>query len=187
MLPLLLLTLAADPKPESDDTALMRNAAELAAALDDLKQPLPDEVRAAVAKGGEVESALEPHVLLSATINPEGRVKIARGAGKARVVPGEPFYAVVRVENQSGGQQTLAAHGTYTGAAESPFDVRFVSAGKITPELTGRPVEYRLLRVTCTATGKRELTISFDAGQGTQDLGFRGEVPVLFAVSAARR
>jgi hypothetical protein len=60
--------------------------------------------------------------------------------------------------------------------------VEFATIGKITPELTGRPVEYRLLRVTCSAGGKRELTVSFDAGQGTQDLGFRGEVPVLFAV-----
>lgn len=185
MLPLLCaFALAADPKPESDDAALVRNATELSAALGSLKQPLPEVVRTAITKGDAdaVEKALEPHVLLSTNINPEGRVKVARGSADAALTKGEPFYAVVRVENQSGGQQTLTAHGSYTGAAESPFDVKFASVGKITPELTGRPVEYRLLRVTCAAGGKRELTVAFDAGQGTQDLGFRGEVPVLFAV-----
>jgi hypothetical protein len=188
MTPILLaMALAADPDP--DAVALARSATDLSAALAELKQPLPRAVQDVIAKGNadEIEEALKPHVLLAATINPEGRVKVARGAADAAVVVGEPFHVVVRVENQSGGQQTLTAHGSYTGAERSPFDVRFASAGKITPALSGRLVEYRVLRVTCSAAGKRELTISFDAGQGTQDLGFRGEVPVLFAVTAARR
>ena len=33
--------------------------------------------------------------------------------------------------------------------------------------------------------GRREATISFDVGQGTQDLGFRAEAPVLFDVAPA--
>src|SRR5262249_45925301 len=33
--------------------------------------------------------------------------------------------------------------------------------------------------------GKREATIGFDVGQGTQDLGFRGEAPVLFDIRPA--
>ena len=33
--------------------------------------------------------------------------------------------------------------------------------------------------------GKREATLGFDVGQGTQDLGFRGECPVLFDVRPA--
>ena len=33
--------------------------------------------------------------------------------------------------------------------------------------------------------GRREATIAFDVGQGTQDLGFRAEVPVLFTVKPA--
>src|SRR5690606_37536498 len=35
--------------------------------------------------------------------------------------------------------------------------------------------------------GKREATVSFDIGQGTQDLGFRAEAPVLFEVKPAVR
>jgi hypothetical protein len=39
-----------------------------------------------------------------------------------------------------------------------------------------------LLRLKALEAGKREATLKFDAGQGTQDLGFRAEVPVLFTV-----
>jgi hypothetical protein len=39
------------------------------------------------------------------------------------------------------------------------------------------------LRLTARESGKREATLKFDAGQGTQDLGFRAEVPLLFRVA----
>ena len=51
---------------------------------------------------------------------------------------------------------------------------------------SGRPVEYAILLVTSREAGRRESTIGFDVGQGTQDLGFRGEVPVLFRVRTAK-
>jgi hypothetical protein len=40
------------------------------------------------------------------------------------------------------------------------------------------------MKLTPAQSGKREATLAFDAGQGTQDLGFRAEVPVLFTVRA---
>ena len=30
--------------------------------------------------------------------------------------------------------------------------------------------------------GQREATLTFDVGQGTQDLGYRNEVPILFTI-----
>jgi hypothetical protein len=53
--------------------------------------------------------------------------------------------------------------------------------------LTGRRVEYRVLRLTARQAGKREAVLSFDVGQGTQDLGFRAETPVLFTILTAPR
>jgi hypothetical protein len=38
------------------------------------------------------------------------------------------------------------------------------------------------VRLAAHEAGKREATLKFDVGQGTQDLGFRAEVPVLFTV-----
>ena len=53
--------------------------------------------------------------------------------------------------------------------------------------LSGQPVEYVLLRLTARQAGKREATLMFDVGQGTQDLGFRNEVPILFTVRPPKR
>ena len=55
----------------------------------------------------------------------------------------------------------------------------------MTANLSGLRVEYALALIYSSEAGKREATIGFDVGQGTQDLGFRGEVPVLFDVRPA--
>lgn len=55
----------------------------------------------------------------------------------------------------------------------------------MTGNLSGLKVEYALALVYSSEAGKREATIAFDVGQGTQDLGFRGELPVLFEVRPA--
>jgi hypothetical protein len=57
-----------------------------------------------------------------------------------------------------------------------------VTEAPFSPELTGRRLEYRLLRLTPLQSGKREAAFQFDVGQGTQDLDFRAEVPILFSV-----
>jgi len=41
-------------------------------------------------------------------------------------------------------------------------------------------VEYRILQLYSRDAGQREATLSMHVGQGTQDLGFRSEVPILF-------
>ena len=55
----------------------------------------------------------------------------------------------------------------------------------MTANLSGLKVEYALALLYSGEAGQREATIGFDVGQGTQDLGFRGEVPVLFDVRPA--
>ena len=39
-----------------------------------------------------------------------------------------------------------------------------------------------MVKLTALKTGKCEATFKFDVGQGTQDLGYRAEVPILFSV-----
>src|SRR5438128_2557155 len=48
--------------------------------------------------------------------------------------------------------------------------------------LSGARLEYRIMTLTARQSGKREATLAFDVGQGTQDLGYRAEVPILFTV-----
>ncbi len=174
---------ADDPTP----SPLAKNAAQVEAALAALGQPLPAEtVKALRTDDAEaIHDALGNHALLVVSINPEGRVKLARGPAEATLGRGQRQFAVVKVLNASGAQQRLTVRGKYAGAAENPFAVAFVTHGGVTPDLTGLPVEYRLMAVTASATGKHELTVVVEAGQGTQELGFRGEAPVLFAVREA--
>jgi hypothetical protein len=51
--------------------------------------------------------------------------------------------------------------------------------------LSGLKVEYAIALIYSSEAGKREATLGFDIGQGTQDLGFRAEVHVLFDVRPA--
>jgi len=55
----------------------------------------------------------------------------------------------------------------------------------LTPQLSGLLVEYALALIYSRDAGQLEATIGFDVGQGNQDLGFRGEVPILFNVQPA--
>ncbi len=174
--------------PVENPTALLANVGMIQGTLSELGASLPSASLAAIRsaiKGMEGESlqeAVDPHVLLVVTLNPEGRVKVSRGPKKLILTQNMPGYAILKVVNQSGGQQRLRTLSSYTGSIRSPFQVAFWDQGKYRSDLSGELVEYRLLRISCDDVGKRELTIGFDAGQGTQDLGFRGETPVLFEV-----
>ena len=55
----------------------------------------------------------------------------------------------------------------------------------MTESLSGLEVEYAVAMIYSSELGKREATIGFDVGSGTQDIGFRGELPVLFDVRPA--
>ncbi|HZE99031.1 MAG TPA: CehA/McbA family metallohydrolase, partial [Planctomycetota bacterium] len=62
------------------------------------------------------------------------------------------------------------------------LQVELLQTPPLTPNLSGLKVEYLLGLVYSSEAGKREATLAFDVGQGTQDLGFRAETPVLFEV-----
>src|SRR5262249_41161266 len=51
--------------------------------------------------------------------------------------------------------------------------------------LSGLPLEYRIAQIYSRDAGKREAKISFNVGQGTQDLGFRSDVDILFTCDPA--
>jgi len=131
--------------------------------------------------------ALADEVFVVVQINPEGRVKIARGPAAAELVAGRPQLFLVKIANASGGQQLLKPLSNYVGASRNPFSLTIPTLGKLTPELVGHAVEYRLMEVTCKGAGKHEITVVIEAGQGSQDLGFRAEVPVLFTVTEPPR
>lgn len=145
-------------------------AAELRVALTLIGEPLP----------GATE--LDDRVVLHLHINPEGRVRVERGPHTPTLTLSHTAHAVIKIVNQSGSRPRLTPLGRYEGGV-NPFTLSVATAGRLAPELTGRPIEYRLLAVHCAAPGRHELSIGFEAGQGTQDLAFRGECPVLLTVN----
>jgi hypothetical protein len=55
------------------------------------------------------------------------------------------------------------------------------------PRLSGLAVEYQILTIYSRDPGPRSAIISFNVGQGTQDIGFRNDMTVLFTARPARR
>ncbi|MGH9644270.1 MAG: hypothetical protein ACRD3Q_17840, partial [Terriglobales bacterium] len=51
--------------------------------------------------------------------------------------------------------------------------------------LSGLGVEYQILAIYSRDAGQRSATISFNVGQGTQDIGFRNDMTVLFTARPA--
>src|SRR4026208_2347632 len=55
-----------------------------------------------------------------------------------------------------------------------------VDAQPLRQKLSGLPLDYRIVQLYSRDAGKREARISFNVGQGTQDLGFRNDADILF-------
>jgi hypothetical protein len=162
------------------------------AAVKELERLLVAEPKEPEAFVRAAQKLLDAHCLIRVTINPESRVKAARGLAAAELVRGRPTFLLVKVHNEAGVTQGLKVQGAQLIAKGKDDKDRWLQAeiyaglppGKA---LSGQPVEYVLLRLTAHQAGKREATLMFDVGQGTQDLGFRNEVPILFSVRQARR
>ncbi|MCA9184450.1 MAG: CehA/McbA family metallohydrolase [Planctomycetales bacterium] len=184
-------------------------------ALEFLGQPLPDEARANVesalketdsTKGVQaIQESLDPQVLVVVSINPESRVKVARGPAKATLHQQGWSVFLVKVINGAGVTAPLQvsssnANPLYTRSSGRPdpkptvtpqdvvdrwADVSMFNDRPLNKTLSGLGVEYRLMQVYSRDAGAREATLAFDVGQGTQDLGFRNELPVLFQCEPA--
>jgi hypothetical protein len=127
--------------------------------------------------GAATAEAQEARCLLVVSINPESRVKAVRGSALAELRHGVPTVVTVKVVNEAGVTAGVSVSGPGTGEG-GWLDARFAGSNR----LRGSRVEYLRLRLTPREPGKREATFRFDVGQGTQDLGYRAEVPVLFTV-----
>ncbi|MCI0525329.1 MAG: CehA/McbA family metallohydrolase, partial [Acidobacteria bacterium] len=60
------------------------------------------------------------------------------------------------------------------------LDLAMFNKPPLKPALSGLELEYRVIQLYSRDAGKREAKISFNVGQGTQDIGFRNDADVLF-------
>lgn len=146
----------------------------------------------AVAK---LDAILAPRTLFRVSVNPEMRVKVAVGEAQPRLVEGGWTVFLVRVANEAGTTSPLrVASPQSRQMANSPaaaerdlwLDAGMLDAPPLRKELSGLSLEYRLIQLYSRDAGQREAKLTFDVGQGTQDLGFRSEADVLFNAVPAR-
>jgi hypothetical protein len=180
---------------------LASNATRLLDALQFLGVPLPADTATAVRAAAKerdakkIQELLDPHVLLAVTLNPESRVKVARGPAAATLQQGGFVPVLVKVVNDSTVKKPLhltspqagpvysgGGAGNRRGDKDRFLEVDMFTAAPMTANLSGLKVEYALALIYSSEAGKREATLTFDVGQGTQDLGFRAEVPILFDI-----
>jgi hypothetical protein len=191
------LLLLCSALPIADDVPLAQLRAHcerLREALDAVQSPLPPEtdksLRAVLRKDDpaaaeKIQKLLDARCLIGVSINPESRVKAARGPASAELRLGRPVYMLVKIHNEAGVTHALKVSGPQLGRAGEPgrwLEGEVYTKAPLRKTLSGDKVEYVILRLTAHQAGKREATLRFDVGQGTQDLGFRAEVPVLFTV-----
>lgn len=157
-----------------------------------------------------LQEQLDERVLVEVSINPESRVKVRRGPASAKLQQAgyTPFLIKVRNEAVSTARLKIVSPQSgpvYAGVAELSMKrqqqeelrkdenrqrdparflaVEMFSDPPLTDTLSGLPVDYVIALIYSSESGRREATIGFEVGQGTQDLGFRGEVPILFDVT----
>ncbi|GIW86607.1 MAG: hypothetical protein KatS3mg108_0931 [Isosphaeraceae bacterium] len=194
---------------------LAAQARRVAEALEFLGQPLAAGERAELAAAGRMEDQaagvqaiqeiLDRHCLVGVAINPESRVKAQPGPARPELVQHGWRVFLVKVHNEAGVTAPLRvvspnAAPVYKQSTASPkpavsipkeeigdrwADVRMFDDRPLAKSLSGLPLEYRILQVYSRDAGHREARLSFDVGQGTQDLGFRSDVDILFTARPA--
>lgn len=158
-----------------------------------------------------LQAALDKHVLFVVSINPESRVKVRRGPADPVLQQAGFTPVLIKVLNDATLARPLRifspqAGPVYAGAAQAILqrqaqtelninenknrerrflDVEICDQPPMSARLNGLKVEYVLALISSNEAGQREATIVFDVGQGTQDLGFRSELPVLFSIRPA--
>ncbi len=156
-----------------------------------------------------IQRVIDRHCIAQVTINAESRVSAIEGPGPKELVQQGWRACLLKVHNQAAitpelvieSPQSAPVYQRGSGPRESPQStddlvtsaeaaLRFLDIERFTKPpmraaLSGLEVEYVIVLLYSRDVGRREATLSFNVGQGTQDLGFRGEVPILFHCAPA--
>ncbi len=175
---------------KSDD----RRALEAAMVLPDAKESIR-----------KIQDVLDPYCLVGVSINPESRVSVVEGPAKKELVAQGWRAFLVKVQNQAGitpqlkaecpnaaplfmqGRKNERQRPQTTDKLVPPgevsqrfLDISMFDKQPLTARLSGLGLEYRIVLLYTRDAGRREAKLGFNVCQGTQDLGFRNAVPILF-------
>lgn len=136
-----------------------------------------------------IQEALDPLCLAGVHINPESRVKVDPGPAARRLMEQGWAQFLVKVHNEAGVTAALRASSPQAlSMFNSPkeqiedrwMEMRMFDDRPLQNTLSGVRLEYRIVQIYSRDSGKRAAVVSFDVGQGSQDLGFRNDVTLTF-------
>ncbi|MDH4297982.1 MAG: CehA/McbA family metallohydrolase, partial [Cyclobacteriaceae bacterium] len=155
----------------------------------------------------KIQEILDPYCLAMIDINAESRVKVVQGPVRPVLLQDGWTSFLVKVHNQ--------AHITAALIVESPNALpalhrstaahRMAKENELTPgqldnrflelymyndrplkaNLSGIGLEYAVVQIYTRETGKKEAKFGFNVGQGSQDIGFRNTIDILFDIKPA--
>ncbi len=159
----------------------------------------------------KAQKILDAHCLFAVNINPESRVKVAAGPARKELMQAGWKTFLLKVHNEAGVTAELRAFspngqsefsgGAFSNPSDREFrqkkeaslpgldrwlDLQMFNSQPLNKNLSGLPVEYRLIQLYSRDAGPREAKFMFNVGQGTQDLGFRNETDILFTALASK-
>src|SRR5581483_1213356 len=169
----------ADPLPrvgEASWPGVRERTAKFLAALKKHPGALPADVErqltALLKDDGKEEASLEklqdlldPLCLVGIHINPESRVKAARGPASGELMLDRPRIVLLKIHNEGGITAALNLAGDELLAGGRAGAGRWLEAAVIEAPgrtLTGLKLEYLAVRLTPREAGKREATLKFD-------------------------
>ena len=133
-------------------------------------------------------------------------MKVAPGPARAELIERGWRTFLVKVRNEAGVTAPLRVTSSHAqpvssrgprGFSMAPRPAQTISAADVADRwldlelfdkpplaaaLSGLEVEYRILQLSSRDAGRREATLAADVGQGSQDIGFRNDAPILFTV-----
>lgn len=147
--------------------------------------PTVPESRTRSTSERQVEKAKLP-TLIKVSISPEARVKATAEEIPMELIQGSWQEYLIQVENGAGitAPLVIESHQFMMEPNDSGRDRWLVCEIDPVGPLTGERMEVRTLRLKGRDAGIRTAVLNFNAGQGTQDLGFRSDVILTFKVKA---
>lgn len=151
-----------------------------------------------------IQEILDPYCLALVSINPEARVKVERGLVKAKLMQAGWTTFLIKVHNEAGITAQLQVESanakpvlhisasephvkeknvlTQGEVANRFLEMQMYGNKPLLPNLSGLKLEYAVLQIYSKDAGQREAEIGFNVGQGTQDIGFRNTINILFSI-----
>ncbi len=150
----------------------------------------------------QVQAILDPYCIAMVHINPEMRVKVLQGPAERVLMQHGWKSFLVKVHNEAGTRAELVPASINadpllhrSSGAPEPKESNLLTPGQVAQRfleikmyhrrpmnalLSGLQLEYAIIDIYTKDVGQREAKLGFNIGQGTQDLGFRDHLDLLF-------